>query len=171
MCNKPSSAFDLAGDYQSHARTLQVNSGDRWLTRCWRSPKRDREYSINRCYFIISNAAGSSNCQLPQLKNPFSYSQRSLKHFEMIWQLMSNINISGRKTWRCYGPWLSTHTCGKEGIPGKMCHHLTLPLQLSPQNMPGSQQGPVSVAEGVSGSLRIKAFSWKAFPYKVWTLK
>lgn len=68
MCNKPSSAFDLAGDYQSHTHTLQVNSGDRWLTRCWRSPKRDKEYSINRYYFIISNPVGSSNCQLPQLK-------------------------------------------------------------------------------------------------------
>lgn len=56
-------------------------------------------------------------------------------------------------------PLLSTHTRCKDGTPGKMCHHPTLPLQLSAPNMPGSQQGPVSVAEGVGGRPRIKVCS------------
>jgi len=84
MCNKPSPTFNLAGGYQSDTRTLQVNSGDRWLTRCWRSPKRDKEYSVNRYYFIISKPVGSLNCQLPQLKTLFHIhkeAQNNLKWF------------------------------------------------------------------------------------------
>lgn len=99
-----SSALGPAGDHRSHTRTLQVNSGDRRLACCWRSPGRQKERSVNRYCFTISNPfhhfqpCWQFKLPTPTIKNPFSYSQRSPKHFKTVWQLPSSIDGSAGKT-------------------------------------------------------------------------
>lgn len=148
-----SSALGLAGNHRSHTRTLQVDPGDRRLARCWRSPGRQKERSVNRYCFTISNPFHhfkpwwQFKLPTPTVKNSFSYSQRSPKHFKTVWQLPSSIDGSAGKTPNPGG----AHTCGKEGLPGKLCHP---PHCL---HNPRSQHRPVSVSGGAGGMPRIKA--------------